>query len=135
MKENLRPSRPEGWMLYPAELRDRGAKVGGEREGRGLVGLCFDPGPNEKAALHCARRLFCRGGQIRTDDLLLPKQARYRATLRPEKNLSHIRIADLPAAKAGRDTGLRYAPKTVRKETVFKQAPDMRKSLICCGPS
>ena len=26
-----------------------------------------------------------RGGQIRTDDLLLPKQARYRATLRPER--------------------------------------------------
>ncbi len=28
--------------------------------------------------------LFCRGGQIRTDDLLLPKQTRYRATLHPE---------------------------------------------------
>ena len=27
----------------------------------------------------------CRGGQIRTDDLLLPKQARYRATLHPER--------------------------------------------------
>ena len=26
-----------------------------------------------------------RGGQIRTDDLLVPNQARYRATLRPEK--------------------------------------------------
>ena len=25
-----------------------------------------------------------RGGQIRTDDLLLPKQTRYRATLHPE---------------------------------------------------
>ena len=25
-----------------------------------------------------------RGGQIRTDDLLLPKQARYRATLHPD---------------------------------------------------
>ena|GEM_PF-3598542 len=35
--------------------------------GRGLVGLC-------------------RGGQIRTDGLLLPKQARYRATLHPEKS-------------------------------------------------
>ena len=30
-------------------------------------------------------QLLCRGGQIRTDDLLLPKQARYRATLRPER--------------------------------------------------
>jgi len=29
----------------------------------------------------------CRGGQIRTDDLLLPKQARYRATLRPEQKI------------------------------------------------
>ena len=28
----------------------------------------------------------CRGGRIRTYDLLLPKQARYRATLHPEKN-------------------------------------------------
>ena len=27
---------------------------------------------------------LCRGGQIRTDDLLVPNQARYRATLRPE---------------------------------------------------
>jgi hypothetical protein len=27
----------------------------------------------------------CRGGRIRTYDLLLPKQARYRATLHPEK--------------------------------------------------
>ncbi len=27
---------------------------------------------------------FCRGGRIRTYDLLLPKQARYRATLHPE---------------------------------------------------
>ena len=27
---------------------------------------------------------FCRGGRIWTCDLLLPKQARYRATLRPE---------------------------------------------------
>ena len=30
--------------------------------------------------------LFCRGGQIRTDDLLVPNQARYRTTLRPELN-------------------------------------------------
>lgn len=32
--------------------------------------------------------LFCRGGQIRTDDLLLPKQTRYRATLHPELEIS-----------------------------------------------
>src|SRR6185312_15291923 len=30
------------------------------------------------------KHLDSRGGQIRTGDLLLPKQARYRATLRPE---------------------------------------------------
>jgi hypothetical protein len=29
----------------------------------------------------------CRGGRIRTYDLLLPKQARYRATLHPEKTV------------------------------------------------
>ena len=28
----------------------------------------------------------CRGGRIRTYDLLVPNQARYRATLHPEKN-------------------------------------------------
>ncbi len=28
--------------------------------------------------------LLSRGGQIRTDDLLVPNQARYRATLHPE---------------------------------------------------
>ncbi len=32
----------------------------------------------------------CRGGQIRTDDLLLPKQARYRATLHPEEDFSFL---------------------------------------------
>jgi hypothetical protein len=32
-------------------------------------------------------KAFCRGGQIRTDDLLLPKQTRYRATLHPEVSL------------------------------------------------
>ena len=36
----------------------------------------------EKASL--SLRGFCRGGQIRTDDLLVPNQARYRATLHPE---------------------------------------------------
>jgi hypothetical protein len=31
-----------------------------------------------------------RGGRIRTYDLLLPKQARYRATLHPEKLVSPL---------------------------------------------
>ena len=52
----------------------------------------------EEAVPNLETASFCRGGQIRTDDLLLPKQARYRATLRPEFHLSHIRIADLPAS-------------------------------------
>ncbi len=30
---------------------------------------------------------LCRGGRIRTYDLLVPNQARYRATLHPENNL------------------------------------------------
>ena len=33
--------------------------------------------------------LFCRGGRIRTYDLLLPKQTRYRATLHPENFCKH----------------------------------------------
>ena len=34
-----------------------------------------------------------RGGQIRTDDLLLPKQARYRATLHPERiTIGEVRL-------------------------------------------
>jgi hypothetical protein len=37
-----------------------------------------------KPFLQCKKGLFCRGGRIRTYDLLLPKQARYRATLHPE---------------------------------------------------
>ena len=49
-------------LLYPAELRGRFSKK---------KGMISHP--------------LCRGGQIRTDDLLLPKQARYRATLHPEK--------------------------------------------------
>ena len=37
----------------------------------------FNSEPYASVALHS------RGGRIRTGDLLLPKQARYRATLRP----------------------------------------------------
>ena len=32
----------------------------------------------------------CRGGRIRTYDLLVPNQARYRATLHPEKNNAEL---------------------------------------------
>ena len=33
-----------------------------------------------------------RGGQIRTDDFLLPKQALYQAELRPERGGDSLRI-------------------------------------------
>ena len=58
-------------------------------------------------------RFFCRGGQIRTDDLLVPNQARYRATLRPEnfeKPITQREATTHPddlGALAPRDTGLR----------------------------
>jgi hypothetical protein len=51
----------------------------------------------------------CRGGQIRTDDLLLPKQARYRATLRPENPCPRIR------SRPSRWSGTRYRA-TLRPE-------------------
>lgn len=35
-------------------------------------------------------RINGRGGEIRTHDLLYPKQARYQATLRPEPELSKV---------------------------------------------
>ena len=43
-----------------------------------------EPSITEEAVPKLETASYCRGGQIRTDDLLLPKQARYRATLRPE---------------------------------------------------
>src|SRR5690606_34923385 len=43
----------------------------------------FEPATNKKSPTTV--ELFCRGGRIRTYDLLLPKQARYRATLHPER--------------------------------------------------
>ena len=42
---------------------------------------------------------FCRDGRIRTYDLLLPKQARYRATLHPELGISFFISLFLRAAK------------------------------------
>jgi hypothetical protein len=70
---------------------------------------------------------LCRGGRIRTYDLLLPKQARYRATLHPELVSSFLLvIIKLPfrvifvgvagfepttsCSQSRRDTGLRYTP-------------------------
>ena len=64
--------------------------------------------PKQRSRLDPRRLHFCRGGQIRTDDLLLPKQARYRATLRPDC-LSAYSIDDPAASRRRRDTGLRYA--------------------------
>ena len=39
--------------------------------------------------------LLSRGGQIRTDDLLVPNQARYRATLHPEFTTHNFKILQL----------------------------------------
>ena len=61
-------------LLYPAELQGRDGK------GHKAIGIAIIQ--TERADPEIGS---CRGGQIRTDDLLLPKQARYRATLRPEK--------------------------------------------------
>ena len=51
---------------------------------------------NEKApSVSGAYSQFCRGGQIRTDDLLVPNQARYRATLRPEQLIKARRYKNI----------------------------------------
>ena len=57
--------------------------------------------------------VFCRGGRIRTYDLLVPNQARYRATLRPENFFDIFEPATL-ALKAPR----RYRA-TLRPENFF----------------
>ena len=48
-------------------------------------------------------RKFNRGGRIRTGDLLLPKQARYRAAPRPEKVANGLRtsLIQVPAGRRG----------------------------------
>ena len=50
-------------------------------EGRCSIQLSYEI-KKERDNFRCP---FCRGGRIRTYDLLLPKQARYRATLHPER--------------------------------------------------
>ena len=52
------------------------------KDGSSWLGDCF--GLDVLAMTKPAGGGLCRGGQIRTDDLLVPNQARYRATLRPE---------------------------------------------------
>ena len=67
-------------LLYPAELRGQyfcltsNVSLVVMRKKKGMI----------------SHPLKCRGGQIRTDDLLLPKQARYRATLHPEEDFSFL---------------------------------------------
>ena len=88
--KELKFTEPQGhrWMVQrapfhagqrPAKLREIG------REGRPLHVLNPMAATQKGPPLRNGPFAFCRGGQIRTDDLLLPKQARYRATLRPEK--------------------------------------------------
>ena len=40
--------------------------------------------------------LFGRGGEIRTPDILLPKQARYQAALHPEKTITRTESGIIP---------------------------------------
>ncbi len=49
----------------------------------------FLEGIKKRCLMMVKQRFFTtrRGGQIRTDDLLVPNQARYRATLRPVTQL------------------------------------------------
>ena len=46
-------------------------------------------GKQNSLSIKNRKAIVCRGGRIRTYDLLLPKQARYRATLHPE-NWYHL---------------------------------------------
>ncbi len=101
-------SGPTGRMLGPSELRDRKPATAHRARAHGRMarpiaktsGFVRERLGNAPAAPQCragSRRhrktkgqpsvdpSSCRGGQIRTDDLLVPNQARYRATLRPER--------------------------------------------------
>ena len=68
-------------LLYPPELL--------------ALSPCTSPHParfsNTSLLQQQATRAGNRGGRIRTGDLLLPKQARYRATLRPAEETKNIR--------------------------------------------
>ena len=39
--------------------------------------------------------VFGRGGEIRTPDILLPKQARYQAALHPEKTITRTEVTNI----------------------------------------
>ena len=59
-------------MLYPTELR------AANLSNKATSGLLY-------------LYIYGRGGEIRTPDILLPKQARYQATLHPERaNIAQI---------------------------------------------
>lgn len=79
---NPRLRRP---MLYPVELR-----------APGITSSRLQPAPFQDDG---------RGREIRTPDILLPKQARYQAALYPE-NWSHHRLHALQHAPTGRPTRL-----------------------------
>ncbi len=54
---------------------------------------------------------FCRGGQIRTDDLLVPNQARYRTTLRPENFMTETGF--VPDIRSLLCFGVRYSQSSI----------------------
>ena len=65
-------------------------------EGRCSIQLSYEIIFSKKKTTTLNQLSFlCRGGRIRTYDLLLPKQARYRATLHPEIPITEIRGANI----------------------------------------
>ncbi len=86
--EGIRTPDPQirNLLLYPTELRD----------------LYKLQSPKSDFQGNSDFELFCRGGRIRTYDLLLPKQTRYRATLHPENFCKHthepLSFQDFPSA-------------------------------------
>ena len=81
--------------------------------------------------------LFCRGGRIRTYDLLLPKQTRYRATLHPEiftniitSGLSSINSLYILCGEGGiRTPGKGYPLRQFSKLLVSATHPPLRVTL------
>ena len=56
-------------------------------QSRRATGLRYTPKDLKQQTFKPTRRsVYGRGGEIRTPDILLPKQARYRTALHPERN-------------------------------------------------
>jgi hypothetical protein len=77
-------------MLYPAELRALNSGTGYWVLGTGHNKHIQFPEPGNKFLL------FGRGREIRTPDILLPKQARYQTALYPVLFITGIQILSVP---------------------------------------